>query len=249
MHDKHSEQRFKLTIEYDGADFHGWQRQRDTRTVQEVLELCLSKILRHPITVYGAGRTDAGVHACGQVAHIITDNYHLTADQLRHATNSFLPPDVKIMSIEPISDRFHARFSAIRRRYKYELVNKYRPLTRKYYWYPKYEWDDALILNVVRIIEGEHCFRSFCRATPGENDYISDVTSAHWKPNSEGATFEICANRYYHRMVRGLVHTLFDVGRGYLSVEEFKQLVQSPIRNGDVTMAPPQGLTLVAVEY
>jgi tRNA pseudouridine38-40 synthase len=247
--DNSSEYRLKLTIEYDGTNFHGWQRQAKVRTVQEDLEVCLSKILRHPITVYGAGRTDSGVHASGQVAHIITDNYHLTPYQLKQAVNSFLKPDLKIISIEPISDRFHARFSAIRRRYKYLLVRKYRPLTRMYYWYPKYEWNDSLILDVVKIIEGKHCFRSFCRATPGENDYISNVTSADWKHDAKGATFEVCANRYYHRMVRGLVHTLFDVGRGYISPEEFEQLVQNPKRNGDVTMAPPQGLTLVSVEY
>lgn len=247
--------RFKVTIEYDGTDFHGWQRQPNVRTVQEEIEKALARILCTPTTCVGAGRTDAGVHATGQVAHFITGNPRLASNQLLMGVNSLLPHDVKLTSVEEVGNSFHARFSAISRRYCYRIVRRYRPLTRRYTWSPNYRWDDAIIHRTVELLMGEHSFRSFCRARPGEKDYICQIIEARWETtddpvqNDSGAIFHICADRFFHRMVRGLVHTLIDVGRGYLSPDDFRNLLEHPKRNGDVRMAPPQGLTLTEVKY
>ncbi|MCF7810932.1 tRNA pseudouridine(38-40) synthase TruA [bacterium] len=240
--------RLKLIIEYDGTDFHGWQRQPDVRTVQEDIEQALSSIMQAEITVIGAGRTDAGVHALGQVAHFSTAN-PLNKENIINGTNSFLHDDVRILSIEEVTPDFHARKSAVSRSYRYQLSREHRPLKRRYTWCPECDWDDDLIRATARMLIGSHSFMSFSHARPGEDEYICNVTQADWIPDKFGAEFHISANRFMHKMVRGIVGALIDVGRGYISSDEFERLLYQPERNGATRVAKPRGLTLVEVEY
>jgi tRNA pseudouridine38-40 synthase len=240
--------RLKLIIEYDGTDFHGWQRQPDVRTVQEDIEQALSSILQAEITVIGAGRTDAGVHALGQVAHFSTDNM-LGVTNIINGANSLLREDVQILSIEEVTPDFHARKSAISRSYLYRLCREPRPLKRRYTWCPECDWDDDLIAAAVKMLIGSHSFMSFSHARPGEDEYICHITHADWISNKDGAEFHITGNRFMHKMVRGIVGALIDVGRGYMSQDEFNKLLNQPARNGAARVAQPQGLVLVEVKY
>ena len=243
------QRRFKAIIEYDGTDFHGWQRQLNVRTVQEEIESALSQIVNESVTLFGSGRTDSGVHAVGQVAHVSIDSETLSRERLLYAVNSLLPSDVKCISLGAVDSDFHARFDAVSRSYRYHIEKTHHPLRCRYSWCPRQSWDDRPIQDAVKYLVGEYGFRSFCRKRPGEEHYRCEVFSAEWKIDSEGATFEICADRFFHRMVRGIVGALMDVGRGYFSVENFADLLENSTRESNITIAPPQGLTLVEVKY
>lgn len=241
--------RFKATIEYDGTDFHGWQRQLSVRTVQEEVESTLSQIANEAVTVIGSGRTDTGVHAAGQVAHFNVNKLDLSVERLLISANSLLPSDVKIVLLEEVTSIFHARFKAVSRTYRYRIEREFHPLRCRYCWSPKYDWDDLTIQNAALQLIGVHGFRSFCRERPGEEEYKCKIYRAEWKADRHGATFEIRADRYFHRMVRGIVGALYDVGRGQLAPDDFINLLENPISESNVTMAPPQGLTLMEVRY
>ena len=240
--------RLKLTIEYDGTDFCGWQRQSNVRTVQQDLEEALSSVLCEDITIVGSGRTDAGVHAIGQVAHLATDN-RLDGERILKGANSLMKKDVRIWKIEDVPLSFHARYSAVSRSYRYLLLRRNRPLSRRYGWYPDCSWEDDAISKAVKLLIGEHSFKSFSRARPGEEKYICRVSEAKWEVDEDGATFYISADRFMHKMVRGLVGALVDLGRGYISIDDFIKLLNEPLRNGATRVAQPQGLVLVGVEY
>ena len=239
----------KLVIEYDGTDFSGWQVQLRVRTVQGVIETALAEIFGEKITLYGSGRTDAGVHARGQIAHIYTDNHKLQSEHIRMGVNSLTGRDVNISAVTEVGEPFHARFSAISRVYKYTILNRPNPLLLKYAWWANREWDDQLVIQASNLLLGEHSFKSFCRERPDEKDYICEVYKAVWQPNSDGAVFEIEASRYFHQMVRGIVGALIDVGRGSVSMQEITDLLENPKDNAQVIFAPASGLVLERVNY
>ncbi len=239
----------KLLIEYDGTEFSGWQFQLNVRTVQGEIEAALEKIFDSKITLYGSGRTDAGVHARGQIAHIYIENMKLSFEEIRMALNSFTGRDLNIAEVSEVREGFHARFSAKSRVYKYRIINRPDPLLLRYAWWTNRKWDDQLIIEAVKLLMGEHSFKSFCRARPGEEDYICEVYKAVWIPNSDGAIFEIEAVRFFHQMVRGIVGALIDVGRGYVSMQEFSDLIKNPTDNAQVLFAPSSGLVLDRVNY
>ena len=207
-------ERFKLTIEYDGTDFYGWQSQPDVRTVQDELEAALRTIFQDRVVVYGAGRTDAGVHASGQVAHITLPRA-FSLPRLVRGLNSILPRDVKILNGVAVPPTFHARFSARSRTYVYRVLRCERPLLTRFAWCPGFDWDDAVIARAVEMLRGRHSFISFSRTRPGEEGYICDIFDASWETDPEGSWFRITADRFMHRMVRGLMGALIDLGRGY----------------------------------
>jgi len=241
--------RIKLIVQYDGTDYHGWQRQDGDITVQQVMEEALARLLDHPVTLISAGRTDAGVHAAGQAAHFDTTHTTMTARQIMLGGNRFLPPDIRILDAERADPTFHARFSAVSRRYRYVLRARYLPLERRYSWYPRLKWDDDLVCRIVPSLHGIHSFKSFSLARPDETEYRCNILAADWIPTDGGAVFDITADRFFHKMVRGLVTTLVRVGAGRTSPEEFDRLLNTPKRNGAVGVAPPQGLTLIEVKY
>jgi len=247
---KEDRQRYRFLIEFDGTDFAGWQRQIDsTRTVQSEIENALAQILQQKVTLIGSGRTDAGVHALGQVAHADLFLANISPQKLLSSMNSLLKADIHIISLNETSSDFHARFQAISRSYRYRIERNRHPLLRRYIWTPQYIWNDEFVIPAVELLIGRHSFKSFCLQRPGEEGYYCTIKSAKWEIDNDGVNFLITADRFLHKMVRGLVGALIDVGRGRYSLDEFNQLLDNPKRNGAVSVAPPHGLTLMRVDY
>jgi len=241
--------RLKLTLAYDGTEFHGWQVQPGLRTVQGEVEAAFASLLREPISVIAAGRTDAGVHALGQVAHTDILNHSIAPDQICKGLNRFLAQDVRILKVEEAAPEFHARFSARWRRYRYCLRRSANPLERRFSWRPRNHWDDMVITRAMEWFKGEHCFRSFCRPRPGETGYLCDVDVAEWHYDGDRAWLDLQADRFFHQMIRGIIGALVDLGRGLLSELELRNLIDHPQENAKVHFAPARGLTLMEVLY
>ena len=240
---------YKLTIQYDGSDFHGWQIQAKGRTVQGDIENALSVIYPgETITLIGAGRTDAGVHALGQVAHISLPLKH-TAAELQKALNGNLKHDVRIDMVEDADDDFHARFSATAREYEYHMVKHFSPVTRNHTTLLKWKVDRKLLKECADVLTGEHDFTSFCKATAEVDHKLCIVHSAGWEESTERLIFKVRANRFLQHMVRIIAGTLVEVGRGYKNVEDVAQALESGQRKQAGKTAPGHGLYSLSVIY
>lgn len=238
----------KLLIEYDGTDFVGWQVQPNGRSVQGVLETTLQQILGEKVNVIGAGRTDSGVHARGQVANFHTSR-SLDSDSLRGALNSLLPEDIVAYAIDDVGPDFHARYDAKERTYRYYISTIQTALERRFIWYLKYTLDLQSMNDAARRIVGEREFETFCKADPERNHTRVTVRSARWLGSGTRLTFEIRANRFLRGMVRALVGTMVDVGRGYLKLNDFVQSLEKKEQNAGGMSAPAKGLFLEEVKY
>ncbi|HXG38279.1 MAG TPA: tRNA pseudouridine(38-40) synthase TruA [Bacteroidota bacterium] len=238
----------KLTLEYDGTDFVGWQVQPNGRSVQEELEKALRQILQEECKTNAAGRTDSGVHARGQVANFVTSSA-VALQPLVKSLNGVLPEDVVVLNAEEVDEQFHARYSAKSRRYRYVISRTPTALLRKYSWPLGYQLDVALMQRCADTIRGEHDFQSFCKAEAEVNHYRCIVHSAEWRETGSMLEFNITANRFLHGMVRALVGTMVDVGRGYTSFEEFNRILEARKRNVAGMAAPSKGLFLEEVMY
>ncbi len=240
---------FKLTIQYDGTDFHGWQVQAKGRTVQGDIENVLSIIYpEEKITVLGAGRTDAGVHALGLTANVKLPS-KLSANELMKALNGNLNQDVRIDSAGVVEDDFHARFSATAREYEYRLVKAFSPITRNYTTLLKWNINKNLLNDCAKILVGEHDFTSFCKATAEVENKICTVFDSKWDEANEMIIFTIKANRFLQHMVRYLVGTMLEVARGRYTLEDFQNLLTNEKSKPVVVRAPAQGLLLKKVYY
>ncbi len=240
---------FKLSIQYDGTDFHGWQIQTKGRTVQGDIEKALSIIFpKEKITLLGAGRTDAGVHALGLTANVKLSP-KLSANELMQALNGNLNQDVRIDSAEIVGDEFHARFSAIAREYEYRLVRVFSPVTRNYTTPLKWKIDKKILNECAELLIGEHDFTSFCKATAEVENKICTVFTSNWKESNEMIIFLIKANRFLQHMVRYLVGTMLEVSRGRYTIIDFQNLIKNEKTKAVVVRAPAQGLFLKKVHY
>ncbi len=243
----------QLVMHYDGAGFSGWQRQPDQRTVQGVLEVAVSKLCGAPITVVGAGRTDAGVHARGQAAGAhVPEKWSALA--LRRSMNAILPDDVWIAAAFDMRDEFHPRYSAISRRYSYfvgtdDLASS--PFRRRH----ELVWKKPIDLNrmeaAAAALHGEHCFRAFAvkGTAPEHDDHRCTVAGASWVEREGGLVFEIEANRFLHHMVRFLVGTMLEIGEGKRSPAAIAELLEQNDNSQVSPPAPPHALFLDRVEY
>ena len=238
----------KLIIEYDGTDFVGWQRQPNGRSVQQVLEESIEQITQKKISIVGAGRTDSGVHARGQVANFFTDSIFTKNDFFR-ALNGVLPEDVVIHSVEEAGESFSARFSATEREYRYFISKKPTAIDRKYTWHLSYELNVDAMNAVCSKILGVHDFQSFCKSEADVDHYLCEINESHWKQDGNNLVLTIRANRFLHGMVRALAGTMVNVGRGYTSLEEFNEIFQAKDRTRAGQSAPPHGLFLERVVY
>jgi tRNA pseudouridine38-40 synthase len=238
----------KLEIEYDGTDFHGWQIQPKLRTVQKEIQDKLETILGHKINLIGAGRTDVGVHALGQVANFKTTS-ELDKNSIINGLNGLLPDDIVIKSIEEVDLNFNSRYDAKSRLYKYRIYPGRTAILRKYVWEVLYLLNFEDILEATKKIEGKHDFSSFCVAESTKNDNVCDVFAANWERAELELVFKIEADRFLHAMVRSLVGTLVEVGRGYFSVSDFVNIMEAKDRRKAGPTAPACGLYLVKVEY
>lgn len=256
MTDGAETRRFRATIAYDGTGYHGFQRQTNASpTIQGTLESALESITRQSVTVIGAGRTDAGVHAAGQVVAFDARWRH-TPDDLKNALNATLPSDIVVRGLDEAPEGFHPRFDARSRLYCYRLWQAplQDPLSRHRQWHVRGPLDRAAVQRAVSYLPGEHDFASFGTPPQGENTRRI-VYEASWASEEVPAgdacrhEFTIEANAFLYRMVRSLVGTLAEVGRGQISPDEFGDILAAADRARSGPTAPPQGLTLVAVKY
>ncbi len=238
----------KLLIEYDGTNFVGWQSQQNGRTVQDEITKVLDQILQEPVTLIGSGRTDSGVHARGQVASFTTGSA-LGVGSILSGLNGILPEDITIHSAEEMKEGFNARYNARERAYRYYISLKPSAIGRLYQWYVKYDLNLALMNEVARQILGEQDFESFCKYDTEVEHYRCTVTKSLWTGNADGLVYEVRANRFLYGMVRALVGTMVDVGRGFTPAPAFPGILAAKDRRKAGMAAPPQGLFLEEVLY
>ncbi|GAB4444096.1 MAG: tRNA pseudouridine(38-40) synthase TruA [bacterium] len=241
---------FKVCVEYEGTNYFGWQRQKGAVTVQQVIEDKLSFLLGEKVYVFGSGRTDSGVHAINQYFHFRTKKT-LPVNAYLYGLNSMLPADIRIKNIEIVPDGFHACFSAKRKSYKYLILNRKMPsaLLRNFCWHISYPLDVDLMNRCAETIVGTIDFSSFRASLCSRKNPVRTVYEAFWNKDGEELTFFITANGFLHNMVRILVGTMVDVGRGKISLEEFKNILEKRDRRTAGRTAPPQGLYLYEVYY
>ena len=239
----------KIIIEYDGTDFVGWQRQANGRSVQEELEKILRMLTDEYVTVTGAGRTDAGVHARGQVANFKIES-PISVNDLHRALNGLLTDDIAVHSAEEVPENFSARYSARERLYRYFISRSSTAIERKYCWQLSYPLNVDVMNQACALIRETTNFQSFCKANSGVEDYLCNILEAEWKsPSPRQLIFSIRANRFLHGMVRAIVGTIVDVGREHITLEEFKEIIHAKDRRKAGMAAPPQGLFLEEVVY
>jgi tRNA pseudouridine38-40 synthase len=247
----------KLTISYDGATFHGWQYQPGVPTIQGAINEAARKITQEKIVVYGASRTDAGVHALGQVAHFKTQSA-LSPLEFQRALNALLPPTVRIMAAEEMGHDFHARWSAHGKTYRYRI---YRGRVLPPFEHDRvlhYPWplDEDRMADAARLFEGEHDFTSFAASSGSEDDDrdrngVRVILSSEIvrEPHSEEIAYIVRGQSFLRYMVRKIVGTLIEVGNGRLTPHDILQLFELRDRSRSGPTMPPEGLYLVSLEY
>lgn len=247
---------FKLTIQYDGTDFHGWQIQDRLRTVQGELTNALSSIDGREVTVHGSGRTDAGVHAEGQVASVILQR-EISSDKLRTAINGNVGKDVRVLNAEEVGDDFHARYSAVQKTYVYRVLNG---AVASPFWI-RYAHHEARLLDVAhmhrcsQLFLGEHDWTAFSAAQSDAENRVRTITSFDVEAFQDKTAktgiiqIRVSANGFLRYMVRSIAGALLSVGRGELDLDEIQNAIDTGNRKSAIVTAPAYGLTLLSVEY
>ena len=236
-------------MSYDGTRFHGWQIQPNGISVQGELEHGLSLLLRTTVQVTGAGRTDAGVHARMMIAHFDFDG-DVDCQQLAYKLNKLLPQDIAVQKIEPVVADLHARFSAISRTYYYYLHTTKDPFQRHYSCELHYPLDFELMNRAAAMLLDYEDFGAFCKSHADVKTTLCHVTEARWVQLSDYEwRFEITANRFLRNMVRAVVGTLIEVGRGRLSLDDFCRVVEGKRRSDAGESMPGNALFLVDIKY
>ena len=243
--------RFFIRFAYDGTAFHGSQRQPNGVTVQETMEQALAMIFREDMPLTFAGRTDAGVHAREMYAHFdINDNQSSIVNNLKFRLNGILPDSIAIYDIFRVTDDAHARFSAKRRTYEYHVIDHKDPFLLPYATRLRTPIDFVAMNEAARHLIGRQDFASFCRTHTDVKTTICDLTQAEWKELGNGhAVFTISADRFLRNMVSAVVGTLFQVGIGKITKEQFAEVIAQHNRCSAGDSAPAQGLYLTHIEY
>lgn len=260
-----------MVIAYDGTDFHGWQRQPNAPTVQACLEEAAERLVGGPVQVWGSGRTDAGVHALSQVANFKTAS-PIPCQNLVKALNDLLPPTVRIKEAREVSEKFHARYDARAKTYRYRILQA--PICSPFLWrfvcHHPYPLDRQRMAAAARLLEGEHDFTSFAgsvgegSALPPTGDQRAPLPpSEHassmvrtiyqsrvlWRPRTSLLIYEVRGSGFLHHMVRNIVGTLIEVGRGKLAPQDVLRILEARDRTLAGPTAPARGLCLLKVEY
>lgn len=241
--------RYFVWFSYDGTAYHGWQIQPNGNSVQEELQRALSTLLREEISVTGAGRTDAGVHARQMVAHFDFSEA-IDLEQLAYKLNRILPCDIAVDRVELVDDDMHARFSATSRTYHYYIHTKKDPFSRPYSTELHYELDFDKMNEAGRILMTYDDFGAFCKSHSDVKTTLCRVMKAEWVQTSETSWyFEITANRFLRNMVRAVVGTLIDVGRGRLTLDDFRKVIEGKRRTEAGESMPANALFLENIRY
>ena len=241
--------RYFVWFSYDGTRYHGWQNQPNGITVQSELERCLSMLMREEVSVTGAGRTDAGVHARKMAAHLDTEQT-LDTELLAKKLNGMLPYDISVDRIEPVSSDLHARFSARARTYHYYIHTRKNPFLQRYSLEIHYQLDFDRMNEGGRVLMEYDDFGAFCKAGSDVKTTICHVTHAQWhQTGPDSWYFEITANRFLRNMVRAVVGTLIEVGRGRMTIDELRQVIEGKQRTQAGESMPAKALVLENVVY
>jgi tRNA pseudouridine38-40 synthase len=240
----------KLTIAYDGTDFAGWQRQTADRTVQATIEDALAPFAGGHIVITGSGRTDAGVHAVGQVASVSLEST-IANDTLQRALNATLPPDVRIMRVEDAPAGFNARFDARRKTYHYAVYcgSVLPPMLRRQVWHVKDPLAVGSMDAAAALLIGRHDFAAFQAAGGEVATTVRELSVSRITSRGDEVVYEVTGSGFLRHMVRNIVGTLVDVGRGRRNVENVRAVLAGRDRGRASATAPPQGITLWEVEY
>ncbi len=241
--------RYALLIEFDGTNYSGWQIQKGVQTVQGTLETAIYELTEERTRVVGSGRTDAGVHAFGQVAHFDIVSKRYPSDVYIRGLNTYLPNDILVRTCTEISDGFHARYDARQRTYIYDITLEPVAIHRKYQWYvPAAIQRDHLLVAAKQVL-GRQDFTSFMHARSDTRNTICEILESEWLIERHTLRYRITGDRFLHNMVRCLVGTMIEVARGRYSMDDFGLFLTQPSRDAPVYRAPAHGLFLEQVQY
>lgn len=242
---------FRLLLSYDGSRYRGWQRLGNSdMTIQGKLENILSRMANAPVDVIGSGRTDSGVHAIGQVANFHCDT-DMSCEQIKSYLRQYLPLDIGVIAVEQVDERFHSRYLAVKKTYQYRIWNSDYPcvFSRKYAW----QLDDVLdVTSMDRAAKeflGEHDFAAFCSNKHMKKSTIRTIYDFTVERNGNEIVFTVTGNGFLYNMVRIMVGTLLDIGRGKCGADSIERILETRIRENAGETAPPHGLCLMEVIY
>jgi tRNA pseudouridine38-40 synthase len=245
----------KLIVEYKGTDYAGWQMQTELKTIQGKITDAIHKTTGKKVNLTAAGRTDAGVHALGQVANFIIDHY-LDPERYKDALNFYLPEDIRIKESSEVDIKFNARRNALSKRYRYLISQQQSALYRALRWEYPVELDLQRLKSAAALVEGEHDFAPFCVVASRQENNVCRVEAAKWRQVGPLLVFEIRGNRFLHGMVRSLVGAMVNLATvekdnnpQNLTLERLADIIQSSTDERVVFTAPPQGLYLVSVQF
>ena len=243
--------RFKLTIEYDGTRYAGWQLQKNERSVQGELIAAATKAFgAPPVELYGSGRTDAGVHARGQVAHLeISDDRRLRTEQIQQQMNDELGHDINILSVERAHPKFHARFDAKERTYVYQISKRRNAFAKKYVWWVRDRLDMKIMRTVADELTGFHDFRSFGDISEPDQSTKVELKRIDITEDADQIYITVVGSHFLWKMVRRIIGTLVAAGRGKLSPDVVANWLEQPSREPAKLTAPPSGLFLEKILY
>ena len=252
-------QTWRLLLEYEGTRYHGWQEQKNSRTVAGELRVAAEKALGHGVDIAGAGRTDAGVHASGQVARL-RSRKRARPGELVRLLNDNLPADINVLAASEAQPSFDPRREATMRYYVYQVSTRRSAFAKRFVWWVRDELDLERMSGAAGSLKGRHDFRNFCEAREDDKSTVVDVESVELVRSGDLILFRVGAPRFLWKMVRRILGSLVEVGRGSLSVEQFESLIRAAIHTGrGVAMpkgfsvaartAPPSGLFLERVVY
>jgi tRNA pseudouridine38-40 synthase len=241
--------RYILALAYNGKNYHGWQQQPNAPTIQAEIKKALKTILRHKICLFGAGRTDTGVHAAFYVAHFDTKNKIPDKQKFIHSLNALLPDDIAIYDVLDADETFNSRFDAVERTYKYFISKTKNPFFSDFQYNYRFDLDLKKMNAACKILKEYENFKSFEKLHSNAKTSICHITDAYWTDLPNQMVFTISADRFLRNMVRSIVGTMIDIGRNKISIDDFRKIIEKQDRNAAGTSAKAEGLFLTNIRY
>jgi tRNA pseudouridine38-40 synthase len=242
--------RYFLRLSYDGTNYHGWQRQPNSHSVQEEIEQALRKLLRQErVVTVGCGRTDTGVHAREFYMHFNAENPELNLKDILFKLNLMLPHDIGVYALWQVHDKAHARFDATERSYEYHIHQQRDPFITRFSTFYPWPLDIQKMNDAARMMLEYKDFSAFCKTGGGQKTTICDLREAHWVRDDYKLVFHITADRFLRNMVRSVVGTLIEVGKGKMGLDDFRKIIEGGKRSQAGESVAPQGLHLTRIVY